>query len=61
MVNDKPVYHDGRWGMATLEITLAILQSAKEQREVELTHQVRMPDEYDSGPVAEATRAGSTG
>ncbi len=60
VVNGKPVYHDGRWGMATLEITLAILQSAKEQREIELTHQVRMPDEYDSGPAVEATRAGSS-
>jgi phthalate 4,5-cis-dihydrodiol dehydrogenase len=28
VVEDRPVYHDGRWGMATLEVCLAIMQSA---------------------------------
>ena len=46
-VNDGPVFHDGRWGMATLEISLAMMQSSEEQREVRLTHQVTMSDEYD--------------
>ena len=32
--------HDGRWGKATLEVALAIQQSAKEAREIELKHQV---------------------
>jgi phthalate 4,5-cis-dihydrodiol dehydrogenase len=32
--------HDGRWGKATVEVALAIQQSAKEQREVTLHHQV---------------------
>jgi phthalate 4,5-cis-dihydrodiol dehydrogenase len=32
--------HDGRWGKATVEVALAIQQSAKEQREIALHHQV---------------------
>ena len=35
----KPV-HDGRWGKATVEVALAILQSAREGREIALQHQV---------------------
>lgn len=38
-MQDRPVCHDGRWGMATLEICLAIMQSARERREIILTHQ----------------------
>jgi phthalate 4,5-cis-dihydrodiol dehydrogenase len=33
-------FHDARWGKATLEIALAILQSATERREIALHHQV---------------------
>jgi phthalate 4,5-cis-dihydrodiol dehydrogenase len=40
----KTIFHDGRWGMATLEICLAIMQSAREQRELTMTHQVPLPD-----------------
>jgi phthalate 4,5-cis-dihydrodiol dehydrogenase len=32
--------HDGRWGMATHEVVVAMLQSAGEQREIALLHQV---------------------
>ena len=32
--------HDGRWGRANVEVTLAILQSARERREIALAHQV---------------------
>ncbi len=39
VVEDRPVYHDGRWGMATLEVCLAIMQSARERREIALKHQ----------------------
>jgi phthalate 4,5-cis-dihydrodiol dehydrogenase len=35
-----PPIHDGRWGKATLEVALAIQQSAAEAREVDLKHQV---------------------
>jgi phthalate 4,5-cis-dihydrodiol dehydrogenase len=38
----KPL-HDGRWGKATVEVALAILQSAREGREVALEHQVAVP------------------
>ena len=36
----KPVIRDGRWGKATLEVCLAILQSSRERREVFVSHQV---------------------
>jgi phthalate 4,5-cis-dihydrodiol dehydrogenase len=35
----RPVHHDGRWGMATLEVILAMIQSSEERREIQLTHQ----------------------
>lgn len=38
--NGQPPVHDGRWGKATLEICVAILRSAAEQRDVVLHHQV---------------------
>ena len=40
VVNGKPPLHDGAWAMATLEACLAILQSAREGREISLSHQV---------------------
>ncbi len=51
IVHDKPVFHDGRWGLATLEIALGIIQSSDERREVRLNHQVRMADAYDAAPA----------
>jgi phthalate 4,5-cis-dihydrodiol dehydrogenase len=39
-----PVFHNGRWGMGTLEVILAIMQSAKERREIMLTHQTPLGD-----------------
>jgi phthalate 4,5-cis-dihydrodiol dehydrogenase len=35
----RPLEHDGRWGMATLEVATAIMQSSAEGRDVILTHQ----------------------
>jgi phthalate 4,5-cis-dihydrodiol dehydrogenase len=32
----RPPLHSGRWGMATLEVCLALLTSAAEEREVRL-------------------------
>jgi phthalate 4,5-cis-dihydrodiol dehydrogenase len=40
VTQNTPVYHDGRWGLATLEVCLAIMQSAKERREIYLKHQM---------------------
>ncbi len=35
----KKPRHDGRWGKANVEVTLAILRSARERREIKLDHQ----------------------
>jgi hypothetical protein len=39
VVEGKPLTHDGRWGMATLEVGNAIVRSGRERREIMLTHQ----------------------
>jgi phthalate 4,5-cis-dihydrodiol dehydrogenase len=39
VAEDRPPRHDGRWGRATLEVALAILQSGRARREVFLAHQ----------------------
>ena len=44
VVNDRPVFHDGRWGEATLEVCLAILESAKQRREITMSHQTPSPE-----------------
>jgi phthalate 4,5-cis-dihydrodiol dehydrogenase len=43
IVGGLPPLHDGQWAMATLEVCLAMLQSAREQRDVTLRHQVGVP------------------
>ena len=40
----RPVFHGGRWGAATLEVCLAMLESAKERKEIFLSHQVPSPE-----------------
>ena len=40
IVDGTPPLHDGRWAMATLEVCLAMLQSAREGRDIILEHQV---------------------
>ncbi|HEY0582018.1 MAG TPA: Gfo/Idh/MocA family oxidoreductase [Chloroflexota bacterium] len=47
VVLGKPLWHDGRWGMATLEVCLAIMESAKQRKEIMLQHQVPVPAGYD--------------
>jgi hypothetical protein len=37
---DRPTLLDARWGMASTEVCLAILQSSRERREILLHHQV---------------------
>jgi phthalate 4,5-cis-dihydrodiol dehydrogenase len=44
VVNGRPVFHGGRWGAATLEVCLAMLESAKERKEIFLRHQVPSPE-----------------
>jgi phthalate 4,5-cis-dihydrodiol dehydrogenase len=46
VVRGKPIYHTGEWGMATLEVCLAIMQSAKERRELRMSHQVAVHPNY---------------
>ncbi|MCA1646055.1 MAG: hypothetical protein LC797_11520, partial [Chloroflexi bacterium] len=41
---DKPIVHDGRWGEATLEVCLAIHESARTHAEVRLSRQTALPD-----------------
>jgi phthalate 4,5-cis-dihydrodiol dehydrogenase len=43
VVNGKPPLHDGAWATATLEVCLAMLQSARDGGEVALSHQVAAP------------------
>lgn len=43
VVRGLPPVHTGEWGMATLEVCLAILRSAAEGREIALRHQVPAP------------------
>lgn len=44
VVHDRPLVHHGRWGRATLEVCLAILQSSREGREVTLSQQCPVHD-----------------
>ncbi|HEY2202066.1 MAG TPA: hypothetical protein VGH56_09260, partial [Solirubrobacteraceae bacterium] len=56
VVGGQPVWHDGRWGMATLEVCLAIMQSARERKEIMLQHQIPVPNGYDADfPMPEPT------
>jgi phthalate 4,5-cis-dihydrodiol dehydrogenase len=43
-----PVYHSGEWARATLEATIALVDSARERREIMLERQVAMPAAYDA-------------
>ena len=43
VTQDRPVFPDGRWGKASLEVVLAMLQSSREKREITLSHQVPYP------------------
>jgi phthalate 4,5-cis-dihydrodiol dehydrogenase len=44
VVHNRPVFHDGRWGTATLEVCLAMLESASQRKEIFLSHQVPSPE-----------------
>ncbi len=39
LFDGKPIVHDGRWGLATLEVCTALLDSSSERSEIVLTHQ----------------------
>jgi len=44
VVQQRPGFHDGRWGMATLEVVMGLMQSAQERKEVFMSHQVPAAD-----------------
>jgi predicted dehydrogenase len=44
VAHGKPIVHDGRWGLATLEVGEAMVQSARERREIMLSHQSRLAE-----------------
>jgi len=44
VVHKRPVFHDGRWGAATLEVCLAMLESAEKRQEIFMSHQVPSPE-----------------
>ncbi len=48
IVHGAPLWHDGRWGMATLEVCLAIIESGRQRREIMLNHQAPVPHGYDA-------------
>ena len=43
VVNGKAPLHNGAWAMATVEVLLAMLRSARAGRDVTLNHQVALP------------------
>lgn len=44
VVKKRPLIHDGRWAKANLEVCLATLESARERKEIFLSHQVAVAD-----------------
>jgi phthalate 4,5-cis-dihydrodiol dehydrogenase len=48
VASSRPPLHDGRWATATTEVCVAILQSARERREILLSHQVPVRDSLRS-------------
>jgi phthalate 4,5-cis-dihydrodiol dehydrogenase len=44
VIHGRRPIQTGEWGMATMEVCLAIVQSAREGREIALSHQVGIPD-----------------
>jgi predicted dehydrogenase len=39
IAENRNVHHDGRWGMATLEIILAMMESSRTGKEITLSNQ----------------------
>ena len=44
VINGRRPSNDGHWGKATLEVLLALFQSGKERREIQMSHQVPTQD-----------------
>ena len=39
IIEDRPVFPSGEWGMATLEATVAIIESGRQRKELYMSHQ----------------------
>ncbi|MNT19205.1 putative 4,5-dihydroxyphthalate dehydrogenase [compost metagenome] len=53
VIHGRDPLHDGAWARSTLEVCLAMLTSAREDRDVTLTRQARAsPHPVDVSPVA---------
>lgn len=48
LIDGAPLCHDGRWGLANLEVCLALIDSARERKEIYLRHQTPIAAEYDA-------------
>ena len=53
LYNGAVLWHDRRWGMATLEACLAIMDSARLRREITLRHQLPKPSGNNDDLVVE--------
>ena len=51
VVNGAPVYHTPQWGMATLEVTLAISESSRSGQLLEMKHQVAVAPDYGDAKI----------
>jgi phthalate 4,5-cis-dihydrodiol dehydrogenase len=62
VVNGYPVYHTGEWGMATLEATLAVVESSNTGKLIDLKHQVPPVPDYGDAKIfgVPPTQAGAT-
>ena len=56
-----PLYRDGAWGMATLEVGLAIMESARSRSEILMHHQTPVrPGAYGAPPqISDKTKDGA--
>ena len=52
VVRGETPFQDGRWGMASLEASLAIADSGQSRREIELTRQIPLNPAYDDPAYA---------
>jgi phthalate 4,5-cis-dihydrodiol dehydrogenase len=44
VVHKRPLLHGGRWGLATLEVCMAIMESSRVGRDIVMQRQVPVPD-----------------
>jgi phthalate 4,5-cis-dihydrodiol dehydrogenase len=56
VVNNRPPLHDGRWAMATLEVCLAMLRSARNGIDIALSHQIGLPKDAANDLAKDPTK-----